>query len=476
MLALEKDDEFWDGGIDQLALCGDVKLTVRDGLQYLQLTILATAEEDIAAFLNRARPAKPIFDGKTIKEVEKQLGLSFSDSQKEAINSALSSQVTVLTGGPGTGKTAICQALVEILKDRDAGMIIHLAAPTGKAAKRLTEATGYDATTIHRLLKCDKESKCFAYHENNKLPADFIIIDEASMLDTHLTASLIRAIPDDCHLVLVGDVDQLPSIGPGNVLHDIITSERVPVTRLKSIFRQSHDSSIVTYSHAVKRGDEYIEKELLCSNVSDLSECREFQFVDLQHQECSTMVEEVFKFVRKLGRDPINDMQILAPMYERSSGINALNEMFQKLNPATTSIRFSNDREFKLGDKVMQTRNDYEKEIFNGTVGFVSEIANEVMAVNFHGILIKYRKSDLDDLTLAYAISIHKSQGSEYPIVVVVLTKDHNVMLDRKLLYTALSRAKEKVIVVGDQEAYEKAVKNDFVKERCTLLGHRLSQ
>ena len=447
---------------------------------YWQLPFNHRAEEQIAQSVIRiqSHPSclPPIKRKKAAEWAQDKAGFEFGERQREAISMVLSHKLSILTGGPGTGKTTILRAVVSILKAKKVRVL--LAAPTGRAAQRLSETTGAFGQTIHRLLKFDPAEGSFTVNESKPLSADFVIVDEASMLDTRLAASLFQAIQTDSHLVLVGDIDQLPSVGAGNVLKDLIGSNRIPVTRLDQVFRQAERSSIVHYAHAINQGQVSIPATV--ESARDLVENKDFQFLAASNQsECSEKILKVFThFVRgTLGLDPINDAQTLAPMHKGEAGVANLNALLQaSLNSETESTPFG-FLTYKRGDKVIQTRNNYDKSIFNGDIGIIRSIdgINGIVKVDFDGNVVDYEKPDLIDLSLAYAVSIHKSQGSEYPVVIIPLLKAHFMMLQRNLIYTAITRGKKKVIIVGDPTAYAMATNNADSKSRSTLLKERLT-
>ena len=447
---------------------------------YWQLPFNHRAEEQIAQSFIRiqSHPSclPPIKRNKAVDWAQDKAGFEFGECQREAISMVLAHKLSILTGGPGTGKTTILRAVVSILKAKKVRVL--LAAPTGRAAQRLSETTGALGQTIHRLLKFNPAEGSFTVNESKPLSADFVIVDEASMLDTRLAASLFQAIQTGSHLVLVGDIDQLPSVGAGNVLKDLISSNRIPVTRLNKVFRQAEQSSIVHYAHAINQGQVSIPATV--ESALDLVENKDFQFLAASNQsECSDKILKVFThFVKdKLGLDPINDAQTLAPMHKGEAGVGNLNTLLQaSLNSKTESMPFG-FLTFKRGDKVIQTRNNYDKGIFNGDIGIIRSIdgINGIVTVDFDGNVVDYEKPDLIDLSLAYAVSIHKSQGSEYPVVIIPLLKAHFLMLQRNLIYTAITRGKKKVIIVGDPAAYAMATNNAVSKSRCTLLKERLT-
>lgn len=408
-----------------------------------------------------------------IEWVEKRRKIALAPSQRDALRLALEAKVAIITGGPGVGKTTIVASLLDIVAAK--GAAIRLAAPTGRAAKRLEETTGREARTIHRLLRWNPRTAEFEHGPGNPLDADLLVLDECSMIDLPLMERSVGALRPEAHLVLVGDRDQLPSVGPGNVLADLVASRAIPVARLTEIFRQARESRIVTNAHRVNRG-EPPELVPLSQGGSD------FYFVGAETPERAVeRVKEVVTrfFPRALGVDPVRDVQVLAPMHRGEAGVRALNETLQLLlrggAPGPAVTRFG--RTLAAGDKVIQLRNNYEKEVYNGDVGIVAEVdeAAQEIAVRFDDDrLPRYSFSELDELDLAYAVSIHKSQGSEYPCVVIPLLTQHYVMLQRNLLYTAITRGKRCVVLVGQPHAVAIAVRNDETRRRGSFLAERL--
>ena len=397
-------------------------------------------------------------------------GVQLVAQQLAAIQIALTHKVTILTGGPGTGKTTTLRALLDLL---DRGRFSYaLASPTGRAAKRLAEATGREAKTIHRLLEF-KPGEGFGRNENNLLDADMVIIDEASMLDMILAYNLLKAVRPDSHLLLVGDIDQLPSVGAGDVLGDLIDSDIVAVVRLETIFRQAADSLIVRNAHRINRG----QMPETPKHAQDF-----FLFVKEDPAEAAELLVDVVKrrVPYKFKFDPFDDIQVLAPMYNGQVGVTQLNLALQEaLNPAgRLAERRIGGRTFRVGDKVMQTVNNYDKNVYNGDIGRITAIdpLQQTFTVNIDGLPVIYDYLEADELIHAYAISVHKSQGAEYPCVVIPVVSQHYMMLQRNLLYTAVTRAKRLVILVGTRRAVRIAVSNNRVKQRYTALDWRLKQ
>lgn len=401
-----------------------------------------------------------------IKVIEQRDGVTFAPRQKLALEKALSHNLLVLTGGPGTGKTTTIKGLIALLEARKKK--IALAAPTGRAAKRMSEATGHEAKTIHRLLKFSPSEMTFEKNFENPLEIEALIVDEISMVDTVLMNSLLRAVPISASVVLVGDVDQLPSVGAGNVLKDVIASGIVEVVELNEIFRQAQTSRIITNAHAINRGEmPYLQND------------RDSDFFFLEVSEPDQVVETVCglcasRLPRTYRLDSIEDIQVLVPMYRGETGANNLNRVLQdELNPKGQEMTRGGIR-FRVGDKVMQVRNNYDRDIFNGDIGRIQGIEDDIFRVRFQDRIIEYEFSELDELVLAYAMSVHKSQGAEFRAVVMPLTTQHYMMLQRNLLYTAITRARELVILAGTKQALGMAVRNNRVAERHTTLTQRI--
>jgi exodeoxyribonuclease V alpha subunit len=396
--------------------------------------------------------------------------LSLAAEQRHGVRRAMAAKVLVITGGPGTGKTTLINAIVQILEKKE--RVIQLAAPTGRAARRLAELTGRDARTLHRLLEFAPRTGAFERNPGKPLEVDLLVVDEVSMVDIVLFHNLLKALPPHCQLLLVGDVDQLPSVGPGNVLRDIITSGVVEVVRLTEIFRQARESLIVLNAHRINHG----EMPHLEAGEGEA----DFLFVEKEDPE--EVLEEVKRWVaeelpRRFGLNPIEDIQVLTPMHRGDVGASNLNLELGSLLNASPQRVSRGDRILRVGDRVMQIRNNYPIDVFNGDIGRIEAMDPESrqVQVRFDDRVIAYDPADLDQLVLAYACSIHKAQGSEYPCVVIPLHTQHFVMLQRNLLYTALTRGKRLVVVVGSRKALALAVQNNRIEQRYTRLASRLA-
>ncbi len=434
---------------------------------------LHTAEWQVAAhvreLLETGAPDLDLDVGSAVRRYESDAGIELAPEQRQALESALTAPMVVVTGGPGTGKTTLVRGLVTILERK--GLQPLLAAPTGRAAKRLEEATGAAARTIHRLLEFNPATGTFARDRHFPLEADVVVVDEASMVDVELASSLLEAIPAGTRLVVVGDADQLPSVGPGSVLGDLILSGAVPVIRLRHVFRQAQRSLIVVNAHRVNHGQMPEEAEG--------EELADYYFVAREAPEAAvdTVVELVARRIpERFGFDPLDDVQVLTPMHRGELGVANLNARLQQaLNPAGQEVQVG-ARSYRLGDKVMQLRNNYDLDVYNGDLGRILAVDPEErqVVVRFDGRPVTVPADSLDDLGVAYACTIHKSQGSEYPAVVVVLHHQHHIMLQRNLLYTALTRARRLVVVVGSRRALARAVRNATVRRRHTRLAERL--
>ena len=440
------------------------------------LPFLHQAEDEVVRLIQEladSPPLDPPFEVDSIlADVEKDAGLSFSEAQRQAIRQVFRKKILVITGGPGTGKTTIIKAVAEVYRRWDRPLL--LAAPTGRAAKRLSETTGREAKTLHRLLEFNPKAGSFRRNERRPLAGEALVVDEFSMVDLVLLYHLLRAVPAWMRLVFVGDKDQLPSVGPGSLLRDIIASERVSVSRLDEIFRQEKDSLIVLNAHRINQG-----QSLIYPPYGDKD--ADFYFLRQESDEgvFKTIVTlACYSVPRKLGLPALSaDIQVISPMYRGLAGVDHLNEELQKrLNPSREGLR-AGAREFRINDKVMQIRNDYEKEVFNGDIGLVCGMdrARYRLFVDFYGRQVCYEKEEMGDLTLAYAISVHKAQGSEYQAVIMPLLTQHFIMLQRNLFYTALTRAKKLSMIVGSAKALHIAIKNDKPVKRNSLIRAKLS-
>ena len=407
---------------------------------------------------------------KVLSWVQKRMGIRLAPKQIEAVEQAISEKVMVITGGPGTGKTTIIHAILRIY--RSANLKVLLAAPTGRAAKRMREATGHGAKTIHRMLEFSFQKGGFQRNERRPLEADVLIVDEASMIDTVLMYHLVKAVPSKATLILIGDVNQLPSVGAGNVLNDIIESETLPVVRLTDIFRQARQSRIVTNAHKINHG--------LFPEVSPSSGgLEDFYFIEQEDpdQVANIILELVARRIpNRFKMDPLEDIQVLSPMHKGTVGTENLNNKLREiLNRSSQEITRAG-RILRLGDKVMQIKNNYEKEVFNGDIGRITTMNRESqdLAITFDGIAVPYGYSELDEVMPAYAISVHKAQGNEYPAVVLPLLSQHYLLLQRNLIYTAVTRGKRLVVMVGSKKALAMGIRNAKVMKRYTFLAERL--
>ncbi|OGD15239.1 MAG: restriction endonuclease [Candidatus Aminicenantes bacterium RBG_16_63_14] len=464
----------------ELALAGLLKgekIVAEDwaGGRALYLPFFYQAQEEVVRSIHKLAgfPCRaPDFDlGKAIADTEKELGMVFSPLQRGAIRESFERKILVITGGPGTGKTTIIRAVVDIF--RKWGKEVLLAAPTGRAAKRLLETTGQDARTIHRVLEFQPKKGTFKRNEGNPLRGEALVVDEFSMVDLPLMYHLLKAVPPWMRLILVGDKDQLPSVGPGALLHDIIASGTVDVVRLDEIFRQEKESLIVVNAHRVNQGLSLVYAPRTDKNA-------DFYFI--RQEDDKKAFQTILKMCSssipyKLGLSPLSpQIQVISPMYKGVVGVDNLNtELQTRLNPGREGLQVGS-RVFRARDKVMQVRNDYDKDVFNGDIGSVlhADKAKYRLFVDFDGRTVCYEKDELNDITLAYAVSVHKAQGSEYQAVIMPLLTQHFIMLQRNLFYTALTRAKKLSVVIGSYKALYIAIKNDKPVKRNSLVKDKL--
>lgn len=425
----------------------------------------------LRVLINAPKSIRSIDAEKAVEWVQEKLSIKLADKQVEAVKCACQSKVMVLTGQPGTGKTTIINSILKIFQAL--GVKILLAAPTGRAAKRMSEATGYEAKTIHRLLEFSPKKAGFQKNEEHPLDCDLLIVDEFSMVDCILMHHLLKAIPPRATFIMVGDVNQLPSVGAGNVLNDIISSGAVPVVELNEIFRQAQQSSIIMNAHKINAG-------IVPSFKPAEGELDDFFFV--QREEPEEVLNLILDLVKdripnKFGFDPIDDIQVLTPMHKGTVGAGNLNSQLQDiLNPSGNDVT-RGGRSFRVHDKVMQIRNNYDKEVFNGDIGRVVKIDQEAqeLTISFDGRDVDYDFSDLDEVVLAYAVSVHKAQGSQFPVIVIPVHTQHYVLLQRNLIYTGITRGRKLVVMVGTKKALAIAVKNNKTQKRYTRLKWRLT-
>jgi exodeoxyribonuclease V alpha subunit len=473
---LETQQELVETALNLEVSDGTVIADTVDGTACVFLGGLYRAEQVVAerlrCLVDGPLPWAHIDPEKALPWIERKIGLALAESQVAAIRLALMSKVLVVTGGPGVGKTTIVNAILRILAAK--GVNLLLCAPTGRAAKRMTEATGFEAKTIHRLLEVDPKSGGFRRGSDHPLACSLLVIDETSMVDVLLMQALLRAVPDHAALLVVGDIDQLPSVGPGQVLADVIASGAVPVVRLTEIFRQAAQSRIITSAHRINRG-----------SLPDLSKPEgdsDFYFVQADDPDiAATRIIELVRtrIPQRFGLDPIRDIQVLCPMNRGGIGARSLNcELQSALNPAGDRKVERFGWTFASGDKVMQVENDYDKEVYNGDIGYVAEVDPEVgeLTVRFDGRAVSYGFGELDTLVPAYAATIHKSQGSEYPAVVIPVLTQHYAMLQRNLLYTGVTRGKRLVVLVGQRKAIAIAVRNVSGRRRWSKLKEWLGR
>ena len=475
---VEIDQEIIEDAVMTVVQEGSVIRESVEGESWLYLAALFRAEVGLAQSVHRISSSSPhplpqIDVEKALAWVEQKLGIQLAAAQQEAIRQACQHKMLVITGGPGVGKTTLVRSILEIFSAK--GLKCVLAAPTGRAAKRLAETTDRTAKTVHRLLEFDPANGEFKRNQDHPLTGDLFVLDETSMVDVVLGHQVLRAIPSEACVILVGDVDQLPSVGPGSVLADVIASKVVPVVRLTEIFRQASESRIISAAYAINGGQ--------MPNLSTSEELTDFYFVE--SNEPDAIEEMVVRLVKeriptRFGFDSKSDIQVLTPMNRSVLGARNLNQVLQTaLNPG------GGDPEvqrfgwiFRLGDRVIQTENNYDRDVFNGDLGIVEKInrIEQTMAVNFEGRPVEYDFGDLDELSLAYVLSIHKSQGSEFPCVVIPLHTQHYLMLQRNLLYTAVTRGKKLVVLVGTKKALGMAVRRVDTGRRYTALRRRLQE
>lgn len=451
--------------------------------QFIYLSALYQAETGVCHHLQELNKLPSLWGEINIENafpwVEQNNKIKLAPSQQQAIATALNNKISIITGGPGVGKTTVVRSLITILKAKK--IKITLCAPTGRAAKRLSEASGFEAKTIHRLLEYEPATRTFKYNQEHPLRTDYLIVDEASMIDVLLMYHLLKAIPKSAGLLLVGDTDQLPAVGPGNILADLIQSGKIAVARMTEIFRQATTSHIVLNAHRINQGE-----MPLCNQASQ-------DFFSIYHEDPEEIARELVDLVsQRLPKhyrcNPINTIQVLAPMNRGALGTRSLNIELQKiLNPnATNHLNSNGDNTksisrfgwtFAANDKVMQNVNNYEKNVFNGDIGTITEInqSTSTLKILFEHHSVEYDFNELDEISLAYAISIHKSQGSEYPIVVIPITTQHYPLLARNLLYTAVTRGKRLVVLLGQKKAIAMAINNFKSKDRITQLKNRLN-
>ena len=440
-----------------------------DGTPCIFLTAYFIYEKTIAKKLKVLSEAKPIWNSivvdKAIPWVEEKLTIKLADIQKEAIRTVIQSKVVVITGGPGTGKTTLVNSILKILNAKS--IKVKLCAPTGRAAKRLSESTNSEALTIHRLLQFNPSTRDFKFNEHNPLDCDLLIVDECSMIDVQIMQSLLKALPPSSGLIMVGDVDQLPSVGAGQILHDVIKSNVIPTVRLEQIFRQAANSDIIINAHLINQGK--------FPKLKPPKSETDFYFIQSKLEDVVPKIIDIVKnrIPKKFGFNPISDIQVLCPMLRGGVGVRSLNiELQNALNPNYLEGIERFGQIYATNDKVMQIENDYDKEVYNGDIGFIKSINKETqeLFINFDSHDVKYDFSDLDQVTLSYATTIHKSQGSEYPVVVIPIMMQHFLMLKRNLIYTGITRGKKLVIIIGEKKALAMGIKSSGNLSRYSKL------
>ena len=456
---------------------GTIVAVEEEGEKSYYMVSLFRAETGVAKSIRRimqgALPWKNLDPAMVIPKAEKHSAIELSESQRSAVALALSSKFIVITGGPGVGKTTIINTILNILESEE--LTVLLCAPTGRAAKRLSEATGMEAKTIHRLLEFDPFLRDFRRGHSNPLEADLVIVDEASMIDVVLMNRLLAAISSRSALMFAGDVDQLPPVGPGFVLADMINSEALPVVRLTEIFRQAESSMIIVNAHRINRGEFTIPSHNAGAELSDFYVVPSESTEDIQRRLLLVVADRI---PERFGMDRLNDIQVLTPMNKGPLGTRALNALLQeRLNPQPRRKIVRYEVTYAEGDKVIQMVNNYDKEVFNGEIGRIAVVDEEesTLSVHYDGREVRYEFGELEEIALAYAITIHKSQGSEYPAVVIPLSMQHFTMLERNLVYTAVTRAKKLVMIIGDPRALSTAVGNKRSSQRMTGLAAMIS-
>lgn len=474
---LEIAPEIVGSALEREVVEGNLVPETIEGRQACLLAPLYRAEAGVARHLVRLRSGTPEWGAvdvaRAIPWVEGQTGLELSGSQVEAVELAVGAKVMVITGGPGVGKTTVLNSILRIVRAKGAGVL--LCAPTGRAARRLAESTGLEARTVHRLLEFDPKTLGFRHDQDNPLDLDLLVVDEVSMMDVVLMNQLLRAVPDRAAVLLVGDVDQLPSVGPGAVLADIIASGTVPTVRLTEVFRQAASSRIIVNAHRINRGQ-------MPERVRDPGTDSDFYLVPADSPE--SIQDKLLQVVTEripghFGLDPVADVQVLTPMNRGALGSRALNEALQaRLNPQGRPRLTRFGWTYAPGDKVLQTVNNYDKEVFNGDIGQITRIDEEarLVHIDFEGRQVEYETGALDELSLAYAVTIHKAQGSEYPAVVIPLATQHYALLQRNLLYTAVTRGKGLVVLIAQPRALAIAVRCQDAGRRLTRLAERLRE